>query len=251
MKAKSADLNWLPPRDEWDFRSVVKSECRIACHWEYSRQIRQLSLDPEESGRTGIKDRTPYCPQRYRQAARELFPKPRMTLEKKERSRVMDSFYPIPALQVRKLGDFMARMSMGPAKDARHLQPLLEFAYVLQPNFSSHGVEAVIKEFEAWARKEAKLHRQSPRAKAAEPPFDGLKWLSALRLEDARRESGISFEQLQETLAAYRKKHPQPDPNGVYPVYASHGAWSKARADAQRVRLEAMCNSSDLLAGLD
>ncbi len=156
----------------------------------------------------------------------------------------------MPALQVRKLGDFMERMKWSATAMPKTVQPYLEYSYVIQPNFSVRGVGAVIKEFEAWARKEAKQYRQSPRAKAAEPPFDALKWLAVLRVEEARSKARVRFEQAQEAIAAYRKKNPQLDSNGVFPVYASHGAWSKARADAQHLQSKTMNGSSELLAGL-
>ena len=78
-------------------------------------------------------------------------------------------------------------------------------AYVIRPNFTVFGVEAVIRELKAWARREARNYRQSPRAKAAEPPFDLLKWLAVYRLEEKRREVGITYEAAQESLRAYRE----------------------------------------------
>jgi hypothetical protein len=38
LKTKSIDLKWLPPAEEWDFRSVTEVECPVACHWEYERE---------------------------------------------------------------------------------------------------------------------------------------------------------------------------------------------------------------------
>jgi hypothetical protein len=108
-------------------------------------------------------------------------------------------------------------------------------------------VEVIIKEFEKWARKEAKNYAQSPRAKAAEPPFDVLKWLSVYRLENKRRETGITYEKAQQSLAEYRRGKAKADANDVFPVYASHGAWSKARRDAERVRARVIGDSAFLL----
>ncbi len=258
MKAISEDFSWLPPKEEWDFRSIAVSECRIACHWEYSRQISQVishhaPIDAKGSGKTSVsrnQNTQPYFPSMYRQAARELFPQPWLSLTKEQRAKVIESFYAMPALQVRKLGDFMERMKWSATATTKTMQPYLDYSYVIQPNFSVHGVGAVIKEFEAWARKEAKQYRPSPRAKGAEPPFDALKWLAVLRVEEARSKARVRFEQAQDSLAAYRKKNSQPDSNGVFPVYASQGAWSKARADAQRLQSKTMNDSSELLAGL-
>ena len=46
MKKQAVDLNWLPAHEEWDFRSIAEAECRIACHWEYAREVEPL-LDPK------------------------------------------------------------------------------------------------------------------------------------------------------------------------------------------------------------
>jgi hypothetical protein len=258
MKAISSDYSWLPPSEEWDFRSITVSECRIACHWEYSRQISQVishhaPIDAKGTGKNSVSRNQiaqPYFPAIYRQAAREFFPQAWMSLTKEQRTKVTGSFYAMPALQVRKLGDYLERMKWSTSATPKTMQPYLEYSYVIQPNFSVRGVEAVMKEFEAWARKEAKQYHPSPRAKGAEPPFDALKWLAVLRVEEARSKARVRFENAQESLAAYRKKNPQPDSNGVFPVYASQGAWSKARADAQRLQSKTMNGSSELLAGL-
>jgi hypothetical protein len=108
----------------------------------------------------------------------------------------------------------------------------------------------VIKEFEKWARKEAKQHRQSRRAQAAELPFDALKWLAVLRLDQARRKALVTIERARESLSAYQRANPRPDINGVFPTYASDGAWVKARNDARRCQSKSMNNPSFLLAEL-
>ncbi len=250
MKRKPADLNWLPPAEEWDFRSVTPSECRVACHWEYARQIRKAMLPNPRGPTLPLAEKTMhngYCPAIYRQAAKELFPQAWCTLTKEQRVKVLDSFYAIPSLQVRKLGDFLKRVQ-GASPEVRRAYG--EHSYVVQASFSLHGVEAVVKEFEIWARKEAKQHGPSPRAKAAEPPFDALKWLAVLRLEEARRKTGMKIENAMESLEAYRLRYPQTDTNDVFPIYASHGAWSKARGDAERLQSKVLTGSSRLLAGL-
>jgi len=238
---------------------VTPDECRVACHWEYSRETHHAwgaagRLVP--GGKAGAANdgrNTPnreYCPHIYHAAARELFPQAWTTLTKEQRAKVLASFYPVPKLQVRRLVDFLKRIEW--AKDAgEHLaKPYLLDAYVIQPKFSLYGVEAIIKEFETWARKEAKNHHQAPRAKAAEPPFDALKWLAVKRLDAERRKARINFEATQEAICEYRRKNPQRDPNDVFPIYASHGAWSKALADSSKCYMKVISNASHLLAGL-
>ena len=130
------------------------------------------------------------------------------------------------------------------------MKPYLEHFYVIQPFFSLHGVEEIIKEFKIWARKEAKNYRQSPRAKGAELPFDALRWLTVWRLDQARRKAHVNFEKTQEALFEFRRQNPQADLNDVSPIYSSPGAWSKARSDAERCRSKSMDDSAFLLAEL-
>jgi hypothetical protein len=263
MKKTILDLAWLPPREEWDFRAVAPTECRVACHWEYARQIRQIgesairrSLERVLSAKqpAGLPARSrsldPYCPVNYRQPARELFPQAWLNLTQVQRASVLASFYPVPAVQVRKLGDFLQRMQWGKGAHLDALRPWLEHTYVVQPNFSLCGVEAVIRELKAWARREAKNYPPAPRAKSAELPFDALKWLAVLRLEDARRKSNVRFEPAQQALLQYRRRHVLADRNAVFPNYASPGAWSKARADARRCLNKVLSQPAFLLAGL-
>ena len=258
MNKAVPDSSWLPPRDEWDFRAVTPAECRVACHWEYSRDIRRvtdaalrspqkLSGTKPPAGRTPL----PYFPPNYRQPAAALFPRPWLSLTKDQRAAILDTFYPVPAVQIRKLGDFLRRWQgvKGPPQDG--LRSWLEsYSYVLQPNFTLCGVEAVLREFEAWARDEAKHYPPAPHAKAAELPFDALKWLAVSRLEDARRNARLSFDQARLALMAYRRKNPLKDRSDAFPIYASHGAWSKARADAARCRTALLRQPAFFLAGL-
>ena len=256
-KLKSIDLKWLPPAEEWDFRSVTVSECRVACHWEYERENHPSTPNPAaqhkagtaasmaaQSGATRI-----YYPTNYRQSARELYPQAWTTLTKEQRQKVMESFSPAPVMQVRKLREFFKRMPMSGASP-EILQSYLQHSYVVVPNFTLHGVEAVIKEFEKWARKEAKQYRQSRRAQAAEPPFDALKWLAVARLDKARRKAHVTIDKARETMLAYRQENRQLDSNSVFPIYASDGAWSKANTDSQRCQNKARNDSSFLLAEL-
>lgn len=237
-KSKPIDLKWLPLAEEWDFRPVTENECRVACHWEYERQ----SI-PRRGG--GHK----YCPVNYRQAARELFPQAWTTLANEQRNKVVESFLPRPVLQVRKLREFLKRMPIG-GTDSEIFQAYMHQSYVVIPNFRLHGVEAVIKEFEKWVRNEAKQYPRSPRAQAAELPFDTLKWLAVLRLDEARRKAGVTIERARETVVGYRHAYPKPDPNGVFPAYASDGAWSKARNDATKCQARSSNDPSVLLGEL-
>src|SRR3974390_1274939 len=186
MKAKNINLNWLPRGEEWDCGLVAPEECRVACHWEYARH----ELPP--MSKPG--DQYVFCPHNYRQAAREHFPAPWLSLTKAQREKILESFYPAPVMQVRTLREFFKRMPTN-GSHPEILQALLRHSYVIIPNFRVHGVEAVIKEFEKWARKEAKQHPQSRRAQAAEPPFDALKWLAVARLDKARSKAKVTIEQ--------------------------------------------------------
>lgn len=242
LKPKAVDFQWLPPAAEWDFRSVTAGECRVACHWEYSRQDR-LSMVQLPNGQN-------QCPQKYRGAARKLFPQAWATLTREQRAKVVESFWPSPVIQVRKLREFLKRWPVNGA-NPELFQACLDHAYVVMPNFRGHGVEAVIKAFEKWARHEAKQHPPSRRAQAAELPFDALKWLAVLRIDEARRQAGVTIERAREIVSAYRQKHPQALYHGdVFPVYASDGAWSKARNDATKCQTKAKSNPAYLLAEL-
>src|SRR5262245_22139398 len=44
MRKETVSLAWLAPAEEWDFRSVTKAECRIACYWEYARDMRPPAM---------------------------------------------------------------------------------------------------------------------------------------------------------------------------------------------------------------
>lgn len=236
-----SNLSWLPPTEEWDFRSVTAGECRVACHWEYARQTGRAAA-MNKNGHN-------YCPSNYRQAARELFPRAWEVLTKEQREKVVASFQPVPVIQVRNLREFFKRM---PKQGANQnvLQSLWRHSYVIIPEFRVYGVEVVIREFEKWARKEAKQHPQSRRAQAAELPFDTLKWLAVERLDKARIEAGVTIEKAREGVDAYRKTNNQCDPNDVFPIYASDGAWLKARNNAQVCQTKSAATPSFLLAEL-
>jgi hypothetical protein len=250
MKKEAVDMSWLPAREEWDFRSVTETECRVACHWEYARDIRQLAraaiVRPSGIGVQNEKAEGEVI-KRDIVTKNAFFPRAWTNLSAAERTSVLGAVAPPPPLQVRTLREFVARANWIVDPKAEQFERLSQGAYVIRPNFSALGVEVIIKEFEKWARKEAKNYARSPRAKAAEPPFDLLKWLSVYRLEAKRCEAGITYETAQESLREYRRGNGKPDPNDVFPVYASHGAWSKARRDAERVRAKVIGDFAFLL----
>ena len=241
IKLKAINFKWLPPAEEWDFRSLTESECRVACHWEYARQdSRSMPKSPNAQK---------YFPQNYRQVARELFPQAWLTLTTKQREKVLESFFPSPAMQVRKLGDFLKRVT-NHGVSSEIPRPYLERSYVVVPDFTGHGVEAVIKGLETWARKEAKEYPPSRRAQAADLPFEALKWLAVLRLDAARRQADVTIEKARETVKAFGLKYGQDHPGSVFPDYSSDGGWSKARTDALKCQTQSKNNPSFLLAEL-
>ena len=159
QKPEAMDFAWLPPAEEWDFRCVTKRECRVACHWEYSRQDR-LSMPQLPNGQN-------HCPQNYRGAARELFPQLWTTLTIAQREQVLESFYPAPALQVHKLGEFLKRFTI--SGDSSEIPAnFLEHDYVIIPSFTGRGVVAVTQQFGKWASDESKQYPPSPKPPANE-----------------------------------------------------------------------------------
>ena len=242
MKPKSADLKWLPRAEEWDFRSVTAKEYRVACHWEYEREMISTRVMSSTAMQT-------YCPPVYRGAARGLFPQAWTTLTKEQREGVLATFLPVPVIQVRKLGEFFKRMPMT-GMDSALLQSYLQNSYVIIPNFRLYGVEVVIRELENWARKEAKQYPQSRRAQAAEPRFDALKWLAVARLDKRRCQARVTIDEAREAVKTYRQLHPRPNPNDVFPVYASDGAWLKAKKNADDCGAKSSKDPSSLLAQL-
>ncbi len=251
MKQPVPDLRWLPPAELWDFRQVPPAECRLACHWEYSRDLR-LDSERAAAAQPVGSSRPPrlYCPPGYHQPASALFLQPWLSLTPAQRASVLASFYAVPAVQVRQLGDFLKRQQWPRDSHVAALQPFLDRCYVVQPSFTRCGIEAVIKELKSWARQEAKRYPPARRAKAAELPFDALKWLAVSRLDHARREAGLTYARAQAALLEYRRQHPVADRHAVFPTYASPGAWSKARSDADRCRHQVFSQPGFLLDGL-
>jgi hypothetical protein len=121
---------------------------------------------------------------------------------------------------------------------------------VITPNFSGHGVEAVLKQLESWARKEAREYPRARRAQAAELPFDALKWLAVLRVDEARRKANVTIGRARETVRAFGQKYAQDHHGAVFPDYASDGAWSKAGTDALKCQAWMKSDPSFLLAEL-
>jgi hypothetical protein len=78
-------------------------------------------------------------------------------------------------------------------------------------------------------------------------PFDLLKWLSVYRLEQKRRTADINYEAAQESVREFRRCNPHRDPDDVFPIYSSHGAWSKARRDASRTVMKVLGDATLLL----
>ena len=110
-----------------------------------------------------------------------------------------------------------------------------ESDYVLTANFSRAGTERIISALVSWAREEARRLPRAPRAKAAEPPYDCLKWLAAYRLEEARKRASVSFNVAKAALQEYERRIRPRNSTETLPIYTSHGAWSKARGDAKRL----------------
>jgi len=241
MKKTLIDLSWLPAQESWDFRGVKVAECRIACHWEYSREVesdlpaKPEKITDEENGPIGPENTGTFPVIDLLVSKGAPFPKAWTAMTDDERQKLVAAIPRLSSLDVRSLEKVMdEKVKRAEGKLAKSLRWGNEGAYVIRPGFTAFGVEAVVKEFAAWARKEAKEYDRSLRAKAAEPPFDLLKWLAVRRLEAARRKARISYEQARQGLQEFRMQRPCKDENGVFPIYASHGAWCKASSDAEK-----------------
>ncbi|TAL03921.1 MAG: hypothetical protein EPO07_05635 [Verrucomicrobia bacterium] len=60
MRLKPADLNRWSAWEELDFRNGAAKECRIACHWEHSRQINKPTR-PNISSQSSSPETRPAC----------------------------------------------------------------------------------------------------------------------------------------------------------------------------------------------
>lgn len=249
MIKKAPDLNWLPPREEWDFRSVRPEECRLACYWEYGREFR-IGFGLPTARTLRQETTTGTVGEIWTPAQTEEKARPWLAMTAAERAKVIAAHPVLPAVQVRTLREAMNRMPMAVRNNPTSWQQFAQGAYVMRPNFVLHGVEAVIKELESWARREAEKYPRSPRAKAAQEPFHLLKQLATLRLEQQRRAAGLTYQTASQALHEYRKKNPLASLGDVFPGnYGSQGAWSKACKDAQKTGKQVAKDSAVLLRG--
>jgi hypothetical protein len=107
--------------------------------------------------------------------------------------------------------------------------------YVLTVNFLRAGTERIVPALGSWARDEAKKLPRAPRAKAAEPPYDCLKWLATYRLEEARRRAGVGFKDVQPALQKYLNANRLENSAETLPIYASRRSWIRAKGAAKRL----------------
>jgi hypothetical protein len=90
-----------------------------------------------------------------------LFPKAWASLTAAERADVIQAVEPFRALWVRTLEETVEKARWALVEDTPQAGRYRKGAYVIRPNFSVFGVETVIKEFKAWARREAKKVRRT------------------------------------------------------------------------------------------
>lgn len=240
MIKKGPDLSWLPPREEWDFRSITEEECRVACDWEYKRERPNdyITNDTAPLPSSG-KDFEPFL----RRPMRDQRPKPWLCLTDSERATAIATRSPSPSVQVRTFREFMHRAPVGWRQNVEAWNCYTNGVYTIRPNFKK-GVGHVIAALERWARSEAKKFDKAPRAKAAAPPFHLLRWLAVYRIDQCAKKAGIKYRQIEEALEEYRKKHRCKSAGDVFPGgYGSHGAWSKACRDAERAVQTALKDS--------
>ena len=228
------DPEWLPPRVEWDFRSISAEECDFACFWEYSRTLSTFTDNPEawihheHCFRISV-----FC----MFSNGEKSPKPWTALSVKERTTIRRCVHKPDAIMIRPIKEVIESSLRLTGGNHREVLEMLSRhpAHVLWADFALYGSEKVIKGFTAWARDEFEKCPRTLRGKAATPPYNCLKWLAAYRIEKARRKRGFSFEETQECLIHHQRKSSLENYTDVLPIYASHGAWSKALSDAERI----------------
>ena len=241
MKDQISDASWLPPREEWDFRAITTDDVRVACLWEYARSSPHI-CDDLGTWMDGKGEKTGLA--WYIGCAGPYFPDPWLSFTDGHADNVeaLDhrqwSALTIYTAQERKvLLKQELTQALKEGRDPMEVidQFLPDEAYVVFAAFNLAGTEKIIPELEGWARREAKRFGGRPKAKAAEPPFDCLKWLAAFRLEVARKQAGIPFEAVQAALRQHQRNNPVTGAAPALPIYASHGAWSKAKRDAERL----------------
>jgi len=232
------DLSWLPPKVEWDFRTVTADICHVVSDWEYGREF-GWNFDLAASRSIGSLT-APVGGELIENPSLASVPKvvieaAWLTLSEERRTGIVSKNMAVPPVQARIFRDFMNR---SPMKDPEYWRQTRETAYVLRLDFSA-GVEVIVKELEAWARREAKKHGRSARAKAAAPPFHRLKWLATRRVNAAAKEHGLKFANIRAALTEYEARHRLESVGDVYPGrYAGQAAWVKACGDAERLGQE-------------
>lgn len=238
-EAARASTDWMPPFTEWDFRTIKERESRLACCWEYARNTGTIcdNLTHWLQGAGGITVLGEYiCAEGSR------FPEPWMTAADEVASmaaQVEDEESPITVYSLKARKEFVMQEVASAIRDGADVMEVLERllladGYVMTLGFESWGSDAVGKALTQWARQEAKKFPRVRRGKGAAPPFELLKWLSALRLEAVRTEAGVRFESVQAALLEHQREYPIADASPTLPLYASHGAWSKAISDARK-----------------
>lgn len=230
---------WLPPVTEWDFRSIRERESRMACCWEYARSCGAISenLIGWLDGAGGYTTLGEFiCTHGHR------FPAPWIMAGDEMASfaeGIEAEASPITVYSLTLRKDFVMQEVAEAIEDGRDVLALLNKllladGYVMTMGFETAGSDAVVKALSGWARQEAKKFPRVRRGKGSAPPFEWLKWLAALRLEAARKEAGVSFAEVQAMLVKHQLEHPIVDASPTLPVYASHGAWSKAIGEARK-----------------
>ena len=261
------DLNWLPAPDEWDFRRITAEESRLATCWEYARSIPSICNDPYEwAGGFGggclsnLGWHIWYGPMPIYGGPGLEFPLPWLTASEEMRAEMAISLAPdaatiVPIHEIKEKMRRRAQWAIGRKSDVEmvvecmlsvldengleggnkaHNWPVPSI-HLIRANFPMAGSNAVVEALELWARREAKKFPKKKLAKAAEPPFDRLKWLAAYRLDLARVEANRSFTDVQATLKEYQRQFPITPSNPTLPIYASPGAWSKAKGEAGKM----------------
>ena len=243
-KQRDIDVRWMPAPEEWDFRTVSEDECRMACFWEYARNVPAIRAAPGEWGGSGAPFGTELGWCLSLDEVGIEFPRAFVSLSKASRGEIARRGARLgavvrvrPAADVRtSLKGWIERAMIEGRDPGNAVDHVVEDGtYLVRADFSSRGIGAVVRELTAWARAEAKNLPRHSRGKGADRPYEFLKWLSVLRLEGARRVAGVGFDRVQETLGRHQRACPVANAAPVLPIYASHGAWSKAKGDAQKL----------------
>ena len=243
----------MPAAVEWDFRAVTADECAMSCFWEYSRTVLAESLDGKPWAQVEKENTRPVFDIISDGASPA---KAWMTMTQAERLTILGRFNQCQPFEVRELEDWIQdclRRANGDASKA--LQLVTDYpgvGYVVWADFWRFGTQTVIDAFAQFARGEVKRFKTAKRirGKGAVPHFHCLKWLAVYRLEGPRREHGVSFELAQKNLREFQRRNPTRNFNDLLPLYASHGAWSKALADAKSLLKLAQQAPRQLLFGL-